>query len=181
MNKVKKIEKEIAKRYNGRRCIGSGNQWYMKSDVVLSKFQVEVKSSLKRNQSGLIVKKRWLDKLCKEVSNTGRIPVLCIKTDMFEGYIVKEIHLRLYNEDWRSMNKYSKKIFSKGIYVDDYDLVLNFDRDKWVVLSPDEFEAFVKKVEGKAGGEDKVGGDKSVVGGEMVNMLGDNSDEGDRG
>lgn len=143
--RVKKIEKSIADKVGGKRSICSGALWFQKSDVQTDKFQIEVKTTFAR-QDGIIVKKRWLDKIVKEARNTGRIPVLCCKTDLFEAYLIKAMYLNLYNKSYIKNMKCPIKISGKSYFVNDTDLLLDFNGDVWVVLSDNEFISFVDEV-----------------------------------
>lgn len=145
MKKVSKLEKDIANKVGGKRCICSGAKWFMKSDIQSDKLQIEVKTSFKEG-SGIVIKKKWLDKLAKETKNTGRIPVLCCKTNSLEAYLVKPMYLNMYNKSYIVNSKYPVKLSSSSYYVDDTDLLLDFGGDKWVVMSEEEMVSFVNEV-----------------------------------
>lgn len=67
--------------------VGSGNQWYAKSDVVSQTLRIEAKTKVKESKT-FSIKKEWLDKIKDETRGRDQIPVLAISFDNKQDYYV---------------------------------------------------------------------------------------------
>jgi len=136
-NRVKKIEKDVAKMVGGKRCVGSGNQWFEKSDVQSDVVQIEVKTTQKYKDV-VILKRMWISKLMREVQNTSRYPVLVLVSKSRKYFLVMKMVLNLVGMNV-SCDRVVDMSIRKSIVVDDYNIGYKLGSHIWVCMCEDDF------------------------------------------
>jgi len=134
-NRVKKIEKDVAKMVGGKRCVGSGNQWFEKSDVQSDVVQIEVKTTQKDT---IILKRVWISKLVREAQNTSRYPVLVLVSKSCKYFLVMKMVLNLVGMNI-SCDRVVDMSMRRSIMVDDYNVGYKLWKHLWVCMCEDDF------------------------------------------
>jgi hypothetical protein len=96
LQKSRKQEDKLAKKFSGRTVAGSGNGKFVKGDVNLREAKIEAKRT--DAPGSISLKREWLKKLEVQAMNERKFPVLAIQfaNDNEQYYVIRQSEFNDY-------------------------------------------------------------------------------------